>query len=77
MLSQNKIRDFSKLGEVIPVPDLADVQLRSYEEFVQSEVSPSQREPKGLEGLFREVWIEKDQVLLNGIIYQSFSQCGV
>lgn len=47
---------FSKLTSVIELPDLLDVQLRSFEDFLQSNVPPSQRENKGLQAVFNSVF---------------------
>jgi DNA-directed RNA polymerase subunit beta len=51
------VRDFSKRGDAIPVPDLVKVQQESYERFVQLERAYDTREATvGLEALLREVF---------------------
>ena len=50
------IRDFSRYGDAIDVPDLIEIQTRSYARFLQADVPPDQREPIGLEALLREVF---------------------
>ena len=51
------VRDFSKRGDAIPVPDLVRVQAASYERFLQFEKGFDKRDPHvGLEGLMREVF---------------------
>ncbi len=52
-----KVRDFSKRGDAIPVPDLTTVQTESYERFLQLAQNPQEREPEiGLESLLREIY---------------------
>ena len=49
--------DFAKIPAVIDIPNLIDIQLASYERFLQWEVKPSERHPdEGLEGVFRSVF---------------------
>jgi len=52
----NHVRDFSRYGDAISVPNLIEIQTKSYERFLQKDVPPSKREPIGLEGLLREVF---------------------
>ncbi len=53
----NKVREFSKRGDAIAVPNLTQVQRDSYRRFLQLDKRPDNREPKmGLEGLLREVY---------------------
>ena len=49
-------RDFSKRGEALPTPNLIDVQIESYQRFLQKEVDPAKRKDEGLEALLREVF---------------------
>jgi DNA-directed RNA polymerase subunit beta len=56
MLRPDKVRDFSKAGDSAPIPDLVDLQLASYERFLQSQVDPQKRKNQGLEGLLREIF---------------------
>jgi DNA-directed RNA polymerase subunit beta len=43
---------FSSVSNAMKVPDLLNIQLDSFEEFLQLKVSPSQRENKGLQAVF-------------------------
>src|SRR5438552_14784503 len=52
----HEVRDFSKRGDALPVPNLIDVQLDSYKRFLQQEVEPTKRKNEGLESLLREVF---------------------
>jgi DNA-directed RNA polymerase subunit beta len=56
MISTLPIRDYSKVGDAIPVPDLIGIQTRSYARYLQAEVPPDKREPHGLEALLREMY---------------------
>jgi len=51
-----KIKDFAKIPEVYPLPNLLEVQLKSYSEFLQEKVSPFERRPIGLQEVFLEVF---------------------
>src|ERR1051325_5154637 len=55
--SNMKVRDFSKRGDAIPVPDLTQVQTDAYERFLQLGKGPDDRNVHlGLEALLREVF---------------------
>jgi DNA-directed RNA polymerase subunit beta len=49
-------RNFGRFGDAVEVPSLTDVQTKSYDRFLQLEVSPEEREPHGLEGVLREIF---------------------
>ncbi len=46
--------------EILPIPDLLQVQLTSYKEFLQADVEPEKRKNVGLESLFREFFPVED-----------------
>ncbi|MCC5833624.1 MAG: DNA-directed RNA polymerase subunit beta [Opitutales bacterium] len=48
--------NFGKLKEVIPPPNLIQIQINSFREFLQSELPPSQRKHLGLEAVLKEVF---------------------
>ncbi|MDX2110911.1 MAG: DNA-directed RNA polymerase subunit beta [Verrucomicrobiota bacterium] len=48
--------NFGKLREVIDPPNLIQLQINSFKEFIQADLSPSQRKHLGLEAVFREVF---------------------
>jgi DNA-directed RNA polymerase subunit beta len=48
--------NFGKLREVITPPNLIEIQINSYLEYLQKEVAPTQRKPVGLEAVFKEVF---------------------
>ncbi|MFV1993949.1 MAG: DNA-directed RNA polymerase subunit beta, partial [Verrucomicrobiales bacterium] len=47
---------FGKIKEVIETPNLIEVQIKSYEEFLQKDLPPSKRKNTGLHAVFREVF---------------------
>ena len=47
--------DFAKLKRVMPMPNLLDVQLRSFEKLVEAKVSPEEQWDFGLDRVFGEV----------------------
>ncbi len=50
---KNKRITFSSITPVIDMPDLLDVQLQSFEDFLQLKVKPEEREDKGLQSVFK------------------------
>src|SRR5918912_17543 len=53
-----QVRNFGRFGDSPPaeVPPLCDIQVRSYERFLQLDVAPEKRQPTGLEGVLREIF---------------------
>jgi DNA-directed RNA polymerase beta subunit len=56
MIKPKEIRNFGKVGDAMPIPNLIAIQVDSYKRFLQAEVSQEKRTPTGLEGLLREVF---------------------
>lgn len=56
--STNSIQrvSFSKIKKVLEMPDLVEVQKKSYLDFLQLDVPADKRENKGLEQVFREIF---------------------
>src|SRR5579859_8117669 len=48
--------DFSKIPATIQIPNLIEVQKRSYDRFLQMDKLPSEREDGGLEAVFQSVF---------------------
>ena len=48
--------DFSRIRTSIPIPNLIEVQKKSYERFLQMDLLPSEREDVGLESVFNSVF---------------------
>ncbi len=51
-----QVRDYSRIKDVFGVPNLVEVQTRSYARFLQEGPAPKSRKPVGLEALFREMF---------------------
>src|SRR5215210_5737571 len=48
--------NFGKIKEVITPPNMIEVQVNSYKEFLQAEITPRQRKNLGLQAVFTEVF---------------------
>ncbi len=48
--------DFSKIQTSIPIPNLIEVQKKSYERFLQMDLLPSERDDAGLQSVFSSVF---------------------
>ena len=53
-------KSFAKLKQVIEIPNLIDIQKRSYDKFLQIDVTLDKREDLGLQGVFKSVFPIKD-----------------
>src|SRR5438128_404661 len=49
-------KDFSKIPRHLDIPDLIEIQKRSYDSFLQMEVDPDRREDKGLQAALTSVF---------------------
>ena len=55
-MSSRNVRDFSKIGDAIEIPNLIDLQKKSYDRFLQADAAPAKRKKAGLEVLFQEIF---------------------
>jgi DNA-directed RNA polymerase subunit beta len=53
-------KDFSKITSPVEIPNLIELQRKSYEKFLQAEVQPSKRETSGLQAVFKSVFPIED-----------------
>jgi DNA-directed RNA polymerase subunit beta len=53
-------RNFGKIRRVLDVPNLIEIQRRSYEKFLQADLAPEQRGDTGGQGVFKSVFPIKD-----------------
>src|SRR5256884_7315425 len=53
-------RTFGRIKKIIDIPNLIEIQRRSYEEFLQKDVTPEQRKAQGLQAVFKSVFPIKD-----------------
>lgn len=65
-------KSFGKIKDVVPVPDLIEIQSKSFNDFVQLDCLPSEREPIGLERVLRDIFpIEHDnKISLEYVSYE-------
>jgi DNA-directed RNA polymerase subunit beta len=47
---------FAKIREIIGIPNLIEIQQRSYEQFLQTRTPPQEREDSGLQGVFTSIF---------------------
>src|SRR6266536_2107304 len=48
--------DFGKIPSIVEIPNLIEIQKRSYEQFLQKDVAPERREETGLQAVFKSVF---------------------
>ena len=48
--------DFSKIRSAVPIPNLIEIQKKSYERFLQMNRMPAEREDAGLQSVFKSVF---------------------
>src|SRR5262250_1927714 len=48
--------DFGKIPSIVEIPNLIEIQRRSYEQFLQKDVAPERREETGLQAVFKSVF---------------------
>ncbi|MBM4242370.1 MAG: DNA-directed RNA polymerase subunit beta [Deltaproteobacteria bacterium] len=53
-------RNFGKIKKVVEIPNLIEIQRRSYDEFLQKDVAGDQRKDVGLQAVFKSVFPIKD-----------------
>jgi len=53
-------KNFSKIKEVLEISNLIEVQKKSYEKFLQTDMDPDKRELVGLQAVFKTVFPIKD-----------------
>jgi DNA-directed RNA polymerase subunit beta len=53
-------RHFGKIGKIVEIPNLIEMQKTSYERFLQMNVAWDKRQEVGLQGVFREIFPIRD-----------------
>ena len=62
-------QNFAKIPQVIDIPNLIEIQKKSFELFLQGNVAPGRREQRGLEEVFRDVFPISDLNINSQIRY--------
>ncbi|HQO77704.1 MAG TPA: DNA-directed RNA polymerase subunit beta [Thermodesulfobacteriota bacterium] len=74
VVNRHRIRkDYSSIRKIIDVPNLIDIQKKSYAEFLQMDVPPDQREDIGLQGVFKSIFPIKDFVESSSLEFVSYT----
>ena len=55
-----KRKSFSKIKSAVEIPDLLDIQIKSFREFLQDDVVPEKRKIQGLQEVFRSLFPVSD-----------------
>jgi len=64
---------FGKIDEVVEAPNLIEIQIQSYQDFLQVETAPKKRKQVGLQAVFKEVFpitSYDDKVTLDFVEYE-------
>ena len=67
-----KRKNFARIPTVIDIPNLIEIQKKSFEYFLQWDVDPSKREFRGLEEVFSDVFPISDLNINARIEYVGF-----
>ena len=74
LLTNKRVRkEFGGKRKIIDIPDLIGMQRESFEGFLQRDVSPQDREEKGLHSVFKSVFPIKDFTDTSSLEYVSYS----
>ncbi|HID55255.1 TPA: hypothetical protein EYP37_01910, partial [Candidatus Poribacteria bacterium] len=64
---------FARIPEVMDLPNLIEIQKKSYEDFLQRDIPPEQREDKGLQAVFKEIFPIYDLTETSYLEFVSYS----
>ena len=56
MQKARNVLNFGKIGSKLDLPNLIEIQLKSYEWFLQDKIAPNKRKSQGLQAVFEEVF---------------------
>jgi DNA-directed RNA polymerase beta subunit len=62
--------NFSKIRTAIQIPNLIEVQKKSYERFLQMNMLPEEREDTGLQAVFNSVFRSRISVRVHSRVHQ-------
>ena len=65
--------DFAKIKTTVQIPNLIDVQKKSYQRFLQMDLLPSEREDGGLQSVFTSVFPITDFRNISQLDFVDFS----
>jgi len=74
LLINKRIRkEFGSKRKIVDIPDLIGMQRNSFESFLQRNISPQEREEKGLHAVYKSVFPIKDFTDTSSLEYVSYS----
>jgi DNA-directed RNA polymerase subunit beta len=56
MQKAKNVLNFGKIGSKLDLPNLIEIQLKSYEWFLQDKIPANKRKSQGLQAVFEEVF---------------------
>ena len=68
-----KRRSFGKIVNITSIPNLVEVQKKSYEEFLQFHVAPESRREKGMQAVFKSIFPVEDYSGICTLEFDSYS----
>ena len=66
-------KDFSKISSPVEIPNLIDLQRKSYEKFLQADVAPGKRDNSGLQAVFKSVFPIEDFNKTASLEFESYT----
>jgi DNA-directed RNA polymerase subunit beta len=66
-------KDFSKITSPVEIPNLIELQRKSYEKFLQADVSPQKRDVVGLQAVFKSVFPIEDFNRTASLEFESYT----
>ncbi|MBI5366058.1 MAG: DNA-directed RNA polymerase subunit beta, partial [Planctomycetes bacterium] len=51
-----EVINYGRVQEILPIPNLVEIQTKAYERFLQRDIAPEKRENLGLESIIREIF---------------------
>src|SRR5690349_1994395 len=66
-------RNFGRIKKIVEIPNLIEIQKRSYRNFLQLDVPPGERRDTGLQGVFKSVFPIKDFNETSSLEFVSYS----
>src|SRR3954463_1839129 len=66
-------KDFSKITSPVEIPNLIELQRKSYEKFLQAEVPPQKRDATGLQAVFKSVFPIEDFNKTASLEFESYT----
>jgi DNA-directed RNA polymerase subunit beta len=66
-------KDFSKISSPVEIPNLIELQRKSYDKFLQAETAPQKRESIGLQAVFKSVFPIEDFNRTASLEFESYT----